>query len=324
MVEISECCYSAPMPLVVHKKIPAFDKLKRESVFEISTERAKRQDIRPMEIGVLNLMPSAAVERTELQLLRLLANTPLQIRPTFIYFDEHMSGSKQSHFDAFYRKMSDVEKRGLDGLIVTGANLEQHAFEDIHYWKEFTGFIDWAHGHVTSTIFSCWGVHAALYHQYGIKPHRYKTKRFGIFPHVVHHELRSPFTQGMDDTVFVPHSRWRGVERRDIAKHRDLQILIESPVVGPHLIVGRKGRELYLQGHPEYDSGDIAEEYFRDKGQGLAINRPRHYFPHGDESKAPQRTWSANGQVFYANWINWVYQTTDFDVKKPMMKAKSL
>jgi len=307
------------MALIIDKKLPAFAYLKREQVAEISTERAEKQDIRPLEIGILNLMPGAVVERTEIQLLRLLGNTPLQIRPSFIYFDTHKSNSKQDHFDAFYRPIAQVKQRGLDGLIITGANLEDSAFEDVYYWKELVEFLDWARTRVTSTIFSCWATHAKLYHQYGIKPHAYKKKKFGIFLHQVCHETESPFIAGMDDEVLIPHSRWRGVERKDLKGEKDFEILIESKEVGPHLIVGRKGREIYVQGHPEYDRSDIAQEYFRDKAGGIAINRPLNYFPKGDETKTPLKNWGANGQVFYSNWINWVYQTTNVDVKKPLM-----
>ncbi|MEK7480242.1 MAG: homoserine O-succinyltransferase [Patescibacteria group bacterium] len=307
------------MALIVNKKLPAFAYLKREQIFEISTERAKRQDIRPLEIGILNLMPSAVVERTEFQLLRLLANTPLQIRPTFVYFDEHKSNSKQGHFDAFYKTISEVKARGLDGLIITGANLEEYAFEDVRYWKEFTEFLDWAKRHVTSTILSCWAVHAGLYYHYGIRPQKYAKKKFGIFLHRVHHESGSPLLTGMDDEIYLPHSRWRGVASRDVRRHKELEVLIDNKELGAHLIVGRKGREIYMQGHPEYDRSDIAEEYFRDKAAGIRINRPLNYFPDGNEKKTPLKNWGANGQVFYSNWINWVYQTTNVDIKKPLM-----
>ena len=193
------------------------------------------------------------VEKTEIQLLRLLANTPLQIRPTFIYFDTHKSNSKQSHFDAFYKTISQVKKQGLDGLIITGANLEEYDFEEIFYWKEFASFLDWARQNVTSSIFSCWAVHASLYYYYGIKPRAYSKKQFGIFKHTVHHESGSPLLTGMDDEIMLPHSRWRGIEKKNLAPHKDLEILIDSKEAGPHLIVGHKGREIYLQGHPEYD-----------------------------------------------------------------------
>ena len=307
------------MTLIIDKKLPAYTYLEREQILEMPTEQAEKQDIRPQEIGILNLMPSAVVERTEVQILRLLANTPLQIRPTFIYFDTHKSRSKQDHFDAFYKTIQQVKEAGLDGLIITGANLEDRAFEEVHYWKELTALMDWVHENVTSTIYSCWAAQAKLYHQYKIPPHTYKEKVFGIFPHQVRHETGSPFLAGMDDEVLIPHSRWRGAESKDFARRDEFEILIESTDGGPHLVAGRKGREIYAQGHPEYYRNDIAEEYFRDKEAGLTINTPRNYFPKGDETKTPMRNWSANGQVFYSNWINWVYSTTNVDVKKPLM-----
>lgn len=309
------------MPLIIDKKLPAYEKLKKELVSEISLERARKQDIRPLEIGILNLMPSAVVERTEIQLLRLLANTPLQIRPTFLYFDKHKSKSSQDHFDAFYKTLKEAKKSGLDGLIVTGANLEEYDFEDVRYWDEIADFFDWAIKNVTSTIFSCWATHAALYHRYGIRPHVYKQKRFGIFRHKVHHERNPALTAGMDDEILAPHSRWRGVERKDIEGNSDLKILIDSAKVGPHVLVGRGGREVYVQGHPEYDRNDIAGEYFRDKSKGVKIKLPENYFPQDDDNKVPLKNWGANGQVFYANWINWVYQTTNVEIKKPLMKG---
>jgi len=307
------------MTLIIDKKLPAYSYLEREQVLEMATDEAERQDIRPMEIGILNLMPSAVVERTEVQLLRLLANTPLQIRPTFIYFDTHKSRSKQDHFDEFYKTISEVKEAGLDGLIITGANLEDRAFEDVHYWKELTALMDWAHESVTSTIYSCWAAQAKLYHEYKISPHTYKEKMLGIFQHQARHETGSPFLSGMDDEMAIPHSRWRGAEAKDFARRDEFQILIDSKEAGPHLVIGRGGREVYTQGHPEYYRNDIAEEYSRDKSAGITNCAPRNYFPKGDETKTPMRNWSANGQVFYSNWINWVYRTTNVDIKKPLM-----
>ncbi|MDO8553111.1 MAG: homoserine O-succinyltransferase [bacterium] len=327
------------MTLIIDKKLPAYTYLEREQVLEMPTDEAEKQDIRPMEVGILNLMPSAVVERTEVQHLRLLANTPLQIRPTFIYFDTHKSRSKQDHFNEFYKTISEVKKAGLDGLILTGANLEDRAFEDVLYWKELVALMDWAHESVTSTIYSCWSAQAKLYQKYGIPPHKYQKKVFGIFEHQVLHKRGSPFLAGMDDEVLIPQSRWRGAESKDFAGRDEFEILIESkdagpigsisagqatksadsPVVGPHMVAGRGGREIYVQGHPEYSRNDIADEYFRDKSAGIEINTPRNYFPGGDETKTPMRNWSANGQVFYSNWINWVYRTTNVDVKKPLM-----
>ena len=307
------------MSLIIDRNIPALRELAHATIFELSPEKAARQDISPLEIGILNLMPSAAVERTEAQLLRLLANTPLQIRPTFVYFDEHRSGAKQSHFDEYYKTLRAVREHGLDGLVITGANLEAYAFEDVYYWEELISFFDWAREGVTSTIYSCWSAHAALYHRYGIAPERLGSKLLGVFEHRVLHKTGSPFLSGMDDEILVPHSRWRGVSTRELAVHEELEVLIESEAAGPHLVAGRGGRELYLQGHPEYDRGDIAAEYARDSAANIRIGFPEHYFPDNDTAKLPRKNWGANGQVFYCNWINWVYQTTNVDVHKPLM-----
>lgn len=307
------------MPIIVNERLPAFKKLQEESVFELSTKRASTQDIRPLEIGILNLMPSATVERTELQLLRLLANTPLHIHPTFICFDNHVSRSTQGHFDAFYKTIEQVKKSGLDGLIVTGANLEHYAFEDVFFWEELASLFAWARKNVTSTLYLCWAAHAALYHRYGVRPIKHRKKIFGVFPHVVHHETRSPFLAGMDDQIYVPHARRRGIASKKLRKLRELQTLIEGADVGVHLVSGRGGRELYVQGHPEYDRNDIAEEYARDIARGERVAFPKGYFLGDDTKNQPQKNWGANAQVFYANWVNWVYQTTHVDVKKPLM-----
>ncbi len=293
------------MVLVSDTKLPSFIKLK--DALPPGSYAAPGSREKHLRVGILNLMPTTVGERTETQFMRLLALTSRPVAPVFIYFDKHTSGSNQSHINAFYTKIAEVKKEGLDGLIITGANLEDFVFEDVKYWKEFLEFIDWAREHVPSIIFSCWAMHAALYHYYGIQPTKHTKKQFGIFLHKVHHESSSPFLAGLDDTVFIPHSRWRGVENKDVEKHKELEILIDNEEVGSHLIVGHGGKEIYVQGHPEYDRDDIAGEYFRDKDKGIAINPPRNYFPQDDDTKTAVKTWGANGQVFYTNWINWLY-----------------
>jgi len=211
----------------------------------------------PLRIGILMLMPSAVVERTETQFKRFLENTPLPVEIIFFYFDQHKSHSKQEYFDQHYQKIADIKKHGLDGLIITGANLEQVSFEEVQYWKALLPFFDWIRENIPSTIYSCWAAHAALKYFYNIEPVMNKNKQFGIFNHNVHLESSSPFLHGMDEQIFVPHSRWRGEVRSLIAKCKDLEILIESEEVGPHLIVGRGGHEIYVQGHPKYDRDDI-------------------------------------------------------------------
>ncbi len=264
------------------------------------------KDNTPLKIGILMLMPSAVVERTERQFSYFLNNASYPVEIIFFYFDTHKSNSKQEYFDKNYKKISDVKKEGLDGLIITGANLEQVSFEEVQYWKELLPFLDWVRENVKSTIYSCWTTHAALKYFYDIEPVMNKEKQFGIFDHKVHLELNSPFLNGIDEQIFVPHSRWRGEDMAVLNKCKDLEILIESPEVGPHMIVGRKGREVYVQGHPEYDRDDIGGEYFRDKNKGIDINVPLHYFPNNDDTKLPAKTWGANGQIFYNNWITWI------------------
>jgi len=269
------------------------------------TEEENKQ---PLRVGILMLMPSATVERTEMQFSRFLMNAPFPVEPVFFYFDKHKSHSKQDYFDERYKKIADIKKEGLDGLIITGANLEQIPFEEVQYWRELLSFLDWARENISSTIYSCWAAHAALKHFYGIEPVMNKKKQFGIFPHKVYQGSTCPITFGIDEQVFVPHSRWRGEDKASLAAHKDLEVLIDSEEVGPHLIVGRGGREIYVQGHPEYDRDDIGGEYFRDKNEGLEINKPLHYFPDDDDTKLPAKTWGANGQIFYNNWVRWLHQ----------------
>ncbi|KKP86212.1 MAG: Homoserine O-succinyltransferase [Parcubacteria group bacterium GW2011_GWC1_35_8] len=267
----------------------------------------KEKSITPLQVGILMLMPSAVVERTEKQFKYFLENAPFPVKPIFFYFDKHKSNSNQEYFDKNYEKIADIEKHGLDGLIITGANLEQVSFEEVKYWKEFTSFLDWVRKNVSSTIYSCWATHAALKYFYNIEPVMNTCKQFGIFDHKVDIASNSPFIKGMDEQIFAPHSRWRGENKKLIEKCKDLEILVESPEVGPHIIVGRKGREIYIQGHPEYDRDDIGGEYFRDKNKGIKINVPLHYFPNNDDKKFPAKTWGANGQVFYNNWVRFLH-----------------
>lgn len=296
------------MTLLVDQTLPSLLKLRGTLSADVCADTVGGE--KPLRIAILNLMPTAVCERTEMQFMRLLANTRHLVRPTFIYFDDHTSNSNQTHFDEFYKKIADVKKSGLDALIITGANLEDYAFEDVTYWHEFVAFIDWAREHVPSIIFSCWAMHAALYHYYGIIPVKNEKKQFGVFRHQVNHESGSPLLTGLDDEVFLPHSRWRGEKRDNIEAHKGLEILMENDEVGVHLVVGNGGREIYVQGHPEYDRDDIAGEYFRDKQKGIAINPPKHYFPNDDDTKTAIQRWGANGQLFYTNWINWLYEKT--------------
>jgi len=311
------------MPLIVsHREaLPAFKVLENERVPLIRKTRAEQQDIRPQNIGLLNLMPSAAKEATEIQYLRLLARSPLQINPFLIYFDNHKSASAGDHLEKFYVKFSEVKKVGLDGLIITGANLEHYEFEQVHFWDEFKEFVLWADAHVTSTIYGCWASHAGLYIHYGIERVTLGTKRLGVYPHKVHHEHCSMLTQSMDDYVDIPYSRWTGIPSKAVASVDDLQVLIESETAGTHLISSRNGRRVFVQGHPEYDRETLEKEYRRDVGLKIeGVEMPENYFPNNDPAQAPRCTWMANAQVFYSNWINFIYQNTHFDPLKPLME----
>ncbi|OPZ75905.1 MAG: Homoserine O-succinyltransferase [Verrucomicrobia bacterium ADurb.Bin474] len=309
------------MPLVVShsEQLPAFRRLEQDRVPIIRRSRAEQQDIRPLNVGLLNLMPTAAKEATEIQYFRLLANTPLQINPYLVYFDKHKSQSSADHLDRFYRRFSEIKEIGLDGLIITGANLEHYAFEDVHYWDEFKELILWADAHVTSTIYGCWASHAGLYVHYGVERVTLGNKRLGIYSHRVHREHGSILTQNMDDVVDIPYSRWTGIPSATVASIDDLQILVESENAGIHLISSRDGRRVFVQGHPEYDRDTLKKEYERDIQAGVEVNMPENYFPDNNPSREPRCTWIANAQVFYTNWINYIYQNTNYDPLKPLM-----
>ncbi len=311
------------MPLIVShsEQLPAFRRLEQDRVPIIRRSRAEQQDIRPLNVGLLNLMPTAAKEATEIQYFRLLANTPLQINPYLVYFDKHKSQSSADHLDRFYRRLSEIKDIGLDGLIITGANLEHYAFEDVYYWDEFKDLILWADAHVTSTIYGCWASHAGLYVHYGVERVTLGTKRLGIYSHRVHREHGSILTQNMDDVVDIPYSRWTGIPSATVASIDDLQILVESENAGIHLISSRDGRRVFVQGHPEYERDTLKKEYERDLKAGVDIHMPENYFPENNPEREPRCTWIANAQVFYTNWINYIYQNTHYDPLKPLMEA---
>lgn len=311
------------MPIIVShsEQLPAFRRLEQDRVPIIRRSRAEQQDIRPLNVGLLNLMPTAAKEATEIQYFRLLANTPLQINPYLVYFDKHKSQSSADHLDRFYRRLSEIKDIGLDGLIITGANLEHYAFEDVYYWDEFKDLILWADAHVTSTIYGCWASHAGLYVHYGVERVTLGTKRLGIYSHRVHREHGSILTQNMDDVVDIPYSRWTGIPSATVASIDDLQILVESENAGIHLISSRDGRRVFVQGHPEYERDTLKKEYERDLKAGVDIHMPENYFPENNPEREPRCTWIANAQVFYTNWINYIYQNTHYDPLKPLMEA---
>jgi homoserine O-succinyltransferase len=311
------------MPLIVSssESLPAYKVLAEERVPIIRKGVAMQQDIRPLNIGILNLMPTAAKEVTEIQYLRMLANSPLQINPYLVYFDNHRSESAAVHLDKFYRKFSEIKKIGLDGLIITGANLEHYEFTQVHYWDEFKDFVLWVDEHVTSTIYGCWASHAGLYIHYGVERVNLGTKRLGIYSHKVHREHNSMLTASMDDFVNIPYSRWTGIPAAAISSIEDLEILIESETAGIHLVSSKNGRRVFVQGHPEYDRETLAKEYKRDLEKGIEVSMPENYFENNDPSRPPCCNWMANAQVFYSNWINYIYQNTHYDPLKPLMNS---
>ncbi len=308
------------MPLIVSSQLPAYQHLERDGVPIIRASRAAHQDIRPLQIGLLNLMPSVVYQKTEEQFFRLLGNTPLQIIPTLVKLDNYTSSkvSGREHLEAFYKPFSEVKKTGLDALIITGANIENLSLEAVTFWPELQQVFRWADQNVTSTIYSCWSAYTALKFFHDIERVKSEKKIFGCYPHKVVYQ--NALTQNLDDDLFVPHSRFGNVPGEAIEKHSDLDIFIKAndSQVGFHAAGTSDLRQIFLQGHPEYDREDLKGEYFRDKENGQKI--PSYYFPGNDDTKPPLKNWSANAQVFYSNWINWVYQTTDFNPLEPRMK----
>lgn len=301
------------MPLIVKSSLPAFARLEQEGVPIIRASRAEHQDIRPLNIGLLNLMPSAVYQKTEEQFFRLLGNTPLQINPILVKFDHYQSSKVEGreHLNDFYQPFSEIKKMGLDGLIITGANIEDVPLDDVKFWPELQQVFEWADCHVTSTIYSCWSAYTGLKFFYDLERERSGTKIFGCFEHAP--VTKNELTKNLDDYFVVPHSRFGNVPIEAVKATPALQVLIESHnhQVGFHAVANKDLRQIFLQGHPEYDREDLAGEYERDRATGQAI--PGGYFPGNDDTQRPHKNWSANAQVFYSNWINFVYQNTDFD-----------
>lgn len=299
------------MPIKVQSDLPARAILESENIFVMDETRASNQDIRPLKIGILNLMPLK--EDTELQLLRSLSNTPLQLDITFLTVSTHESrNTAQSHINKFYEPFCAVKKRRFDGLIITGAPVEQMAFEEVDYWDELVEIMDWATTHVTSTFFICWGAQAALYHYYGLQKQLLPQKLFGLYRHQVQNR-KEPLIRGFDDEFFAPHSRHTTVDAGDIRSCKDLTILAESEEAGVFIAMAEKGRKIFVFGHPEYDRLTLEKEYLRDKGKGLEIQVPKNYFKDNDSANRPLLMWRSHANALYTNWINYyVYQLTPY------------
>ena len=301
------------MPLKLPDSLPAIEQLKKENIFVIDTSRADTQDIRPLKIAILNLMPIKIT--TETDFVRLLSNTPLQLDIVFMKLRSHVSKHTPiEHMEAYYRFFDEMKSEKYDGLIVTGAPLEQLDYEDVSYWKEISEVFDWAHSNVTSTMFICWAAQAALYHHYGVPKYATKSKIFGIFPH---HALQPqlPLFRGFDDVYYVPHSRHSEVRREDIEKISELEIVSESEEAGVHIVMARNGREIFITGHSEYSPYTLDTEYRRDLSKRLPIKMPKNYYRDDDPAKGPVVRWRAHANLLFSNWLNYyVYQETPYNI----------
>lgn len=301
------------MPLRLPDRLPAIELLKQENIFVMDTSRASTQDIRPLRIAILNLMPIKIT--TETDLIRLLSNTPLQVEVDFMKIKSHTSKNTPiEHMQAFYRDFDEMKKLKYDGLIVTGAPLEQMEYNEVKYWDELTEVFNWAHRNVTSTMFICWAAQAGLYHFYGVPKHATDKKVFGVFEHHVL-EPMLPIFRGFDDTFYVPHSRHSEVRREDIEKVEGLNIVSESEDAGVHMVIARGGREIFITGHSEYSPYTLDQEYKRDLGKGLPIDMPKNYYRDDDSEKGPLVRWRAHANLLFSNWLNYyVYQETPYNI----------
>ena len=299
------------MPIVIPQDIPAYSAQKRENIFVMHDERALKQDIRPLEIAILNLMPPKV--ETETQFMRLLSNSPLQVNVTLLYTDTYKSkNTAAAHLDRFYKKFDDIRNKHFDGMIVTGAPVETLPFEEVLYWEELKQIFDFADKNVTSTIFICWGAQAALYHYYGIDKELLPEKLFGIFPHKKVLEQHDPLLKGIDDVFYIPHSRHTTVDIEKVRKEKDLVVLSESENTGLSIAKSKDNKKIFLTGHMEYDRDTLKNEYERDLKRGLPIKPPVNYFADIERRKV-NVTWTSAANLFYTNWLNYyVYQVTPF------------
>ena len=300
------------MPIKVANDLPARKVLVDENIFVMDENRATTQDIRPLSIAILNLMPLK--EDTEVQLMRSLSNTPLQIDLTFLTTASYTGkNTAKSHLDQFYLTFEDVKNRKFDGLIITGAPVEQMEFTEVAYWDELVQIMEWSKTHVTSTLHICWGAQAALYHHYGIPKIPLERKLFGLFRHRVMNR-REPLVRGFDDEFYMPHSRHTTIANEDVYRHPELTVMAESDEAGILLIMAQEGRQIFVLGHPEYDRITLDKEYKRDLDKGLPIDLPKNYYPNDDCTQRPLLLWRGHANTLYTNWLNYYcYQLTPYD-----------
>jgi homoserine O-succinyltransferase len=301
------------MPIKIPNLLPATKVLLDENIFVISETRAITQDIRPLKILMLNLMPKKI--ETETQIARLIGNTPLQVELELLQTATHKSKhTSTEHMLAFYKTFDEVKMNKYDGLIITGAPVEQMEFEAVDYWDELCEIMEWSKTHVTSTFHICWGAQAGLYYHYGVKKYPLEKKLFGVFEHHLDHKLSILF-RGFDDTFVVPHSRHTTCKREDIEAVPELKILSSSEEAGVFVAATEKGRQIFVTGHSEYDADTLKNEYLRDKNAGLPIDVPKNYFPDDDDTKDPIVRWRSCANLLYSNWLNYfVYQTTPYNI----------
>ncbi|MCQ2417158.1 MAG: homoserine O-succinyltransferase [Oscillospiraceae bacterium] len=310
------------MPICISPDMPAYQALLGENIFVMSSDRAAHQDIRPLRILILNIMPKK--QETELQLLRLLSNTPLHVDISLLRMETHVSKhTAQSHMDAFYTTLSEIRDKYYDGMIITGAPVEQMPFEEVDYWPEICELMEWSKTHVFSTLHICWGAQAGLYYHFGVPKYLLPQKMFGVFPHKI--DVKdSLLLRGFDDVFYVPHSRHTEVRREDIEKVDELVILTHSEISGVHIAANKNGRQYFITGHSEYDRNTLAAEYFRDVEKGLDIQIPYHYFPQDDTREIPQFSWRCHANLMFSNWLNYcVYQRTPYDLAELTLRSWS-
>ena len=303
------------MPLNIPVTLPAVEALRTENIFVMDSERASSQEIRPLKIVILNLMPIKIT--TETDLIRLLSNSPLQIEIDFLHMETHCSKNTPIvHLTSFYKTFDEIKKSNYDGMIITGAPVEQMPFEEVNYWGEISTIFDWARTHVTSTFFICWAAQAGLYYHYGIEKYPLNAKMFGVFEHRLF-DPQNPIFRGFDDVFYVPHSRHTEIRAEDIRKHPELTLLSESPESGVYMVMARNGREFYITGHSEYSPLTLDTEYKRDVSKGMPINMPLNYYRDDNPENEPLVRWRSHANLLFTNWLNYfVYQETPYDLTK--------
>ncbi len=301
------------MPIQIPNDLPAAEVLQNENIFVMKQTRAETQHIRPLEIVLLNLMPTKII--TETQLSRMLGNTPLQVHLELMMLSTHKAkNTPEEHLLAFYKTFEELKDRKFDGMVITGAPVENMPFEQVNYWKELTEIMEWSKDHVHSTFHICWGAQAGLYYHYGIQKYPLPEKMFGVFKHKADYK-HAILMRGFDDEFWAPHSRHTTIRREDIEAIPGLKILASSEEAGVYIVMNKEGRQIFVTGHSEYDPDTLEREYLRDKYQGLPIQVPKNYYPNDDDSQAPVVRWRGHGNLLYSNWLNYfVYQTTPYDI----------